>query len=517
VSERPVSAARQRWRDLALRSKLMLVLMLATVTALLVASVGLALADRARFRREMSGNLTSLAEVLAENSTAALTFDDAAAAAETLGAVRARRDVLLACLYDADGTAFATYEPSTPRCPERAPADGGRFAAETFTVVRPVLLAGKRVGTIELRSGLQELDRRLRLQLTTMAGVLLLSAAAAAGIATLLQRIVSRPILRLAAAAARASAGQYQVRAAKRGNDEVGRLVDAFNGMLEQIQRRDAELLRANEELERRVEERTRALGLELADRVRAENALEQRNVELARSNQELDDFAYVASHDLKEPLRGIHNYATFLLEDYGDRLDPEGVERLRTLTRLTTRMEQLIDSLLHYSRVGRLELQRRPVDLQRLLDEQLEALQHLLRERRAEVRVPRPLPVVTGDRERIAEVLRNLITNAVKYNESVPRLVEVGVVEGTDGGPPPVIYVRDNGIGIKQRHQGVIFGIFKRLHGRDEFGGGAGVGLTIVKKIVERHGGRVWLESEPGAGTTFYFTLQGESDAAVA
>lgn len=232
---------------------------------------------------------------------------------------------------------------------------------------------------------------------------------------------------------------------------------------------------------------------------------LRGKNAELARSNQELDDFAYIASHDLKEPLRGIHNYAMFLLEDYRDRLDDDGRAKLETLTRLAARMETLIDSLLQFSRVGRIELSNVETDLGELVRATLEGLQITLAERRVDVRLSGRLPTVRCDRVRVGEVFHNLIANAVKYNDKPEKWVEVGC--RADGGPP-VFYVRDNGIGIAAKHREAVFRMFKRLHGRDKYGGGTGVGLTIVKKIVERHGGRIWIESTPGEGTTFYFTL---------
>jgi light-regulated signal transduction histidine kinase (bacteriophytochrome) len=243
---------------------------------------------------------------------------------------------------------------------------------------------------------------------------------------------------------------------------------------------------------------------------------LSRLNAELERSNDELDSFAYIASHDLKEPLRGIHNYANFLLEDYADQLDEDGVAKLRTLVRLSRRMEELIESLLHFSRVGRLELQAEPTDLNQVLEESLEALQVRIEQTGARVRVPRPLPTARCDPRATGEVFTNLISNALKYNNKAEKWVEVGWLPAPepDGGGetrPPVLYVRDNGIGIEEKHYENVFRIFKRLHGRDQYGGGTGAGLTIVMKMVERQGGRIWLESTPGAGTAFFFTLSPE------
>ncbi len=216
----------------------------------------------------------------------------------------------------------------------------------------------------------------------------------------------------------------------------------------------------------------------------------------------ELDSFAYAASHDLREPLRGIHNYARFLVEDYADALDEEAVSRLETLVRLAKRMESLIEALLRYSRLGRNELSPEPTDLDALVASVLELLDHTVKERGARIAV-RPLPTVDAHASVVGEIFANLITNALKYNDSAEPLVEIG--HDPERG---AFFVRDNGIGIETRHLKDVFRIFKRLHGRNEYGGGVGVGLTIVEKIVQWHGGRIWAESEPGEGTTFFFTL---------
>lgn len=240
----------------------------------------------------------------------------------------------------------------------------------------------------------------------------------------------------------------------------------------------------------------------------RSEELLEL-NTELERSNVELDSFAYAASHDLKEPLRGIHNYTSLVLREESAHLAPGNRMRLDTVVRLTQRMESLINSLLHYAQVGRTELSLRETDLNEVLAQVLELLKPRIDEAQVEVRVPRPLPSARCDRVRMAEVFTNLITNGIKYNDKDKKWVELGATSTPEGGT--VYSVRDNGIGIKPEYTDVIFRIFKRLHGRDKYGGGTGTGLTIVKRIIERHDGRIWLESQPGLGTTFFFTLGSE------
>jgi signal transduction histidine kinase len=486
-------------RNVPIRRKLMLIAMLTTGGALLLAGAALIYFDVARFKKEMASDLTTLADIVAQNSTAALSFRDEADATETLQALRPQVSIVAAAIYDDQGRPFVRYDPKGgmifPSRPENR--EDAYFRDGALVVFRKIDLKGQRIGTVYLRSNLTALSSRVKVQAATVGAVFLASGLAALFFSSGLQRMVSRPILDLAETARTVSEHKdYSIRAGKRGADELGRLVDAFNEMLVQIQERDTELQRAKTELELRVQERTREL--------------ERRNEELHQSNKELDDFAYIASHDLKEPLRGIHNFSNFLIEDYSDKIDEEGRSKLETLMRLTRRMETLIDSLLHFSRLGRVDLAIDQVDLNEIVAEVADSLAITLKETGTELRVPRPLPTVRCDRARVGEIFYNLVINGIKYNDKPEKWVEIGATEGNgNGGGPPVFHVRDNGIGIPEKHHDAVFRIFKRLHGRDKFGGGTGAGLTIVKKIVERHQGRIWLESSAGEGTTFYFTLR--------
>ncbi len=235
---------------------------------------------------------------------------------------------------------------------------------------------------------------------------------------------------------------------------------------------------------------------------------LQARAEQLDRINRELDDFAYVASHDLKEPLRGIAGYCEILLEDYGGKFDDDGQRRLTTLVDLCKRLETLIGDLLTYCRVGGVRPADTGVDLGAVVNDVLETLHPVIDRRRASVRVADRLPIVSGDATLIGMALGNLITNAVKFNDNAQPAVEIGC-KSTD---PPTIYVRDDGIGIDRKYFEDIFTIFRRLHGRQQYEG-TGAGLTIVRKIVEAHGGRIWLDSELGDGTTFYLTLAPEKE----
>lgn len=227
-------------------------------------------------------------------------------------------------------------------------------------------------------------------------------------------------------------------------------------------------------------------------------------NATLEAKNTELNSFAYLSSHDLQEPLRGLQNYSRFLLEDYSDRLDEPGREKLRTLADLARQMHELIEAVAHFTKVGRMEVQARETDLDRVVSDIRVARTETLAG--VDFRYPRPLPAAQADPSLIREVIANLVSNAVKYNDRASKWVEVGYEDAP--GEPRRFYVRDNGIGIRPRHQDRVFGLFRRLHPQERYGGGTGVGLAVVKAIVERHGGRVWFASEPGQGTTFYFTL---------
>jgi len=166
--------------------------------------------------------------------------------------------------------------------------------------------------------------------------------------------------------------------------------------------------------------------------------------------------------------------------------------------------MDALIDSLLQYSKVGRIELQLVPVDLNTILDRVVQTTKARLDEGNVALRIPRPFPMASCDAQFVEEVLQNLITNAVKYNDKPERWIEIGYQEQN----PVTYFVRDNGIGIDPQHAEQVFQIFRRLHARHQFGGGSGAGLTIARRMIQRHGGRIWFDSTPGEGSTFYFTL---------
>lgn len=255
--------------------------------------------------------------------------------------------------------------------------------------------------------------------------------------------------------------------------------------------------------LELRVSERTYALQMQA-------EKLQRSNEVLKRRNQELDDFAHIASHDLKEPLRAISNHASFLQEDCQNQLSEEARHRLVRLVKLSGRMTKLIADLFHYSSLSRTEHQPETVDLNSIISDIEAALADTLEARNARITTETPLPSVTGNRALLMALFQNLISNGTKYNDSAEKLVEIGRVRESDGAADAyeTVYVRDNGIGIAPEFHQDIFRMFKRLNSEKAYGEGTGAGLTFVKKIVEHQDGKIRLTSQPGKGTTFFVSL---------
>ena len=278
------------------------------------------------------------------------------------------------------------------------------------------------------------------------------------------------------------------------------------------VQRAAETLQQAKEELELKVAARTEELrdanihlSVELDERRRAEEKMAQYAGELKRSNAELEQFAYVASHDLQEPLRMVASFTQLLAKRYRGKLDEDADEFIGFAVDGANRMQMLINDLLAFSRVETRGKPLEPTDCEAVLSHTLADLAAMVQETRAVV-THDPLPTVPADAVQMGQIFQNLLINALKFKgRETPKVHISARWQGDEW----IFGVQDNGIGIDPQHQERIFTIFQRLHRREDFPG-TGLGLALCKKIAERHGGRIWVESEPGRGSTFYFTIPG-------
>ena len=246
-----------------------------------------------------------------------------------------------------------------------------------------------------------------------------------------------------------------------------------------------------------------RVLEAELREK---NDRLARANVELSRKNKELDEFTYVVSHDLKEPVRTLIAFSDFLLRDCGDALDDDGREYVRHLVDASRRMRALINDLLNLSRAGKVTDEFAAVDIDEVIATVKADSAELIRAKGGVVKVEGPLPMVWGDRIRIGQLFGNLVSNGLKYHKGDGPTVEVGAMpDGPKGWA--TLYVKDDGIGIDPQFHAKVFQLFRRLHTREEYEG-TGAGLAICQKIVQAHGGRIWVEGAPGVGSTFFLTL---------
>jgi len=479
-----------QFRNLPIQRKLMTIIFGTSGVVLLLTCTAFLGYDLLTFRRSAVRQLSTLGEVIAANSTAVLAFDNADDATEVLGALKAERHIIAAALYDEQNRLFARYPAGVAagEFPTQLQPDGYRFADSHLVGFTPVVQVkgSRRLGTLYLRSDMEALNERLRLYGGIAGLIVVVLSLVAYALSRKLQQQISRPILALAETAKAVSTRRdYSVRAGKLGEDELGLLTDAFNHMLEQIQERTLALQRSYDEVEARVRDRT---------------------AQLETANKELEAFASSVSHDLRTPLRAISGLAEILLKSPENALTTEARRCVALIYRGSCEMDQLIDSIMAFSRLGHQAPVRQAVDLEALCRD---VFRDLIGDRSVEEVDFRmaPLAPASGDPALLRQVLVNLLANALKFTRgSRPAVIEVGMVPPEEEGEV-VYFVRDNGVGFDMNQADRLFGMFQRLYHSEEFEG-FGVGLAMVRRIIERHGGRVWAEAEPGAGATFYFAL---------
>ena len=313
------------------------------------------------------------------------------------------------------------------------------------------------------------------------------------------QRIVINRLVALTDMSSEIGKGNLQHRLDIQSTDELGILASAFNNMAGELGERKRQLDVEKNKVLDKVEE----LEEQITRRETAEEELKQTVTDLRRSNAELEQFAYVASHDLQEPLRMISSYVQLLARRYEGKLDADADDFIGFAVDGAKRMQTLINDLLVYSRVGTRGKPFEPTNCEDVLNQVLANLEVAIDEGGAVV-THDPLPTVAADSSQLTQLFQNLIGNAIKFHgEDAPRVYIAAERKGDEW----EFSVADNGIGIDPEFFERIFVIFQRLHGRDEYSG-TGIGLAVCKKIVERHGGRMWVEAEQGKGATFYLTI---------
>lgn len=456
-----------------------------------------------------------IARVVGDYSVSDLAFGTREESEKNLARLESSPRVLAAALYDARGALFSRFArqgvvpaPAIPEQMSGAVADRVERAPNVIEVFHPLVHEGERYGTIYLRVSTRELDEDVRRYWMGMAwagaGLFVLALA----VALVIQRVVSRPILRLSQAAEQvAQSGEWATRLEEHGAREVRHLTRSFNELLRMVAMREAQrdeveaarradAERHTEELERKVEERT---------------------AQLEASNRELEAFGYSIAHDLRAPLRSIHSFSSALREEHAAALNEEGLDLLRRVTAASERMDAQIRDLLEYSRVSAREISLAPVDLDLVVREVLDQFEATAKETGARVEVAHPLGRVLGHHATLVQVIANLVSNALKFvKEGVPPAVRIRSERRPAGAVAPAsgagsdrlrLWVEDDGIGIEPRFHDRIFRLFERLHGTGAYPG-TGVGLAVVRRGMERMGGEVGVASSGTAGSRFWIEL---------
>ncbi len=502
-------------KDHTISRRLTLMNMLTSGAALILACVAFIAYDMVTFRDATVWNLSTQAQIIGANTASALLFNDPQSAENTLSALKASPNILSAGIYTTDGHPFAAYSRKGNDELQVLPAvPSGQteihwLKNNQILLVRSIVFQGKPTGIVYIRSGVEELNQRLRRYAGIAGIVLLASLLAALLVSSVFRRAVAEPIVQLADIAKIVSRDKdYSVRANPiQSQGELTILIDAFNEMLTQIGKTESDLRKAHDGLELRVQERTAELQA-AKDEVEAfSHTVLRAKEEVERASKFKDQFLSTMSHELRTPLNAVLGFSDLLTEE---RYGPLNDRQKRYLNHIHTggkHLLTLINDILDLSKIeaGRLQLAVENVRVSSTLAEAIDTMRSLA-DKKSQILVQQGGAdlSVRADSTRFKQVLMNLIGNAIKFTPENGRIElaarQVGDMVRVD--------VRDSGPGIPPEEQKRIFEAFYRLRNSEKAAEGTGLGLAITQRLVELHGGQLGIESQPGSGSCFYFTL---------
>ena len=479
----------------SIQQKLTFIIVLTSCLALLIASIAFLGFDYYKFKQTRIQELQTLAEVIGGNSAAAIDFSDSDTAMEILSMLRALPQIDRAALYSSDKHLLAKYQRNTGDSewnPPEPSNTGPTFEKQFLGLISAINNSDRLIGYIYLHADLAAEKSRWQRYLVILAGLVIVSLGIALVVGARMQQSISTPIKTLATAATSVSQGKdYSVRIDPQGMDEFRLLINAFNDMLDKIAERENQRDHAEQELR--------------DHRDHLEELVQQRTAALEASNKELEAFSYSVSHDLRAPLRSIHGFSQILLDDYHDKLDAQGMDYLKRVQSAAVNMANLIDDLLQLARITRSGFVCQKVNISIIAAHTIEKLKQEEPARAVKLHIQNDL-VVYGDQNLLSVALDNLLGNAWKYTSKTGAAeIDFGQIHSQNG--HHVFFVKDNGAGFDMKYVEKIFAAFQRLHTPDEFPG-TGIGLATVQRIIDRHRGKIWAESEVGKGTTIFFTL---------